>query len=278
MMCYCSDPKEKIFLGSNAYHFFTFISPEPAFIFVNSTDYPSIRKDDIRRLYSTRFGREQLDDQTDNISLGEEDFDGADMDDDQGYLCHVPSSEDDLAIIVPHDPSESMSEVSDEDLLTELHPPEIDDSSLDMEVRYTDIYHVIIEKNQPFVKLMIKKVLKREISESLYTEIQQSLKATVSEISSGIGIDFMPYLDHLYLPSLKSLKRQVKTLIEPISRDVKDNVIIPKQSQAAESCSHLMKYRWYTLYQYPIPRILCDYFYSLTHISPYVIYAVYNII
>ncbi|GKT31713.1 hypothetical protein ADUPG1_006083, partial [Aduncisulcus paluster] len=173
------------------------------------------------------------------------------LEDDFGYGADVPSSESDFIVHEPHDPedeilSESVSADADS-LLTELFQPfQSSHSSLSLDrsesmeftpiVEYIDVYGKLIAGKDELTILFIKKMITREISESLYTEIYRGFK------KAGLRIE---------LPSIERLKRRIISLIKVISKEVND-VTIPKIRGDPTTIS--FNYRWYTLYKFPLPQ------------------------
>ncbi|GKT36691.1 hypothetical protein ADUPG1_009604, partial [Aduncisulcus paluster] len=265
---------------------FTFLSPFEAMIYIDMDLYPTVSYDDIRILIET--DTHTIINETMSTD-DDEDFYVA-LEDDFGYNADVPSSNSDTILSVDetitqdssgHDISESsipdtlhdplptqMSEynMSDRSLIDALHAPlqtqehqePLFDSPFEFtfpeltEATYFDIHKHLFNEKSDFVKLLIRKVIRREIPETLYTEIYQSLRK--SGIETG-------------LPSIKRLKAEIKRLVDPIFRHIEDKISIPKIRGGSLSC--IMKYRWYTLHQFPIPRLITDYFTELSHISPF---------
>ncbi|GKT35375.1 hypothetical protein ADUPG1_008548 [Aduncisulcus paluster] len=272
-ICSCSSPKESILFGENTFRIFPFRDPESIFVFVNTDRYPNVKKIDIQCLVDRHFTIV-----TDQSEHSSEDSEFVGFEDDFGYLCDVPSSEDDLQ-------ADSVRTTSSTAILDDVEGV-VDDSSssrlrssqesqliFDQEVTFEDIHENLYRDQSKFQAMMISKVIKREISESLYTEISRSLKEELSRTHSRSQPDYAErecelIKGSLLLPSIRTLKAKLHSLITPISKIIEDDVVLPK-IRGEDPVTFRLKYRWYTIYKHPLLRLIIEYLPLLSHISPY---------
>ncbi|GKT35232.1 hypothetical protein ADUPG1_008431 [Aduncisulcus paluster] len=153
-------------------------------------------------------------------------------------------------------------------------PPSSIHLSFETEVEYSSSpYDPFFKDRSSLGSLLIKKLLKREISETFYGELVACIKSDLSQVCSkmtepasfeAIGI----IKTHFEIPSLATVKEMVISMEKAESEEIKD--VVKFSNRHGTICSSLtFHYAWYSLFKLPLYRLVTSYFPKLTHISPF---------
>ncbi|GKT19796.1 hypothetical protein ADUPG1_011572, partial [Aduncisulcus paluster] len=179
----------------------------------------------------------------------------------------VPSSESDMTTRTRDSPSQMQAEeaeIYDDDvaILESRDSRHASEAMPDFIIatfpylfKWKNLFSHLFDGMTGFGRLLARKYLKREISETLYTEMYSELKA--SALLSVTGMLSKRELDTIQELFIASYTRLVKDDVELYSRS---GQLVKDQD---------FTYYWYDINRYAIPMLLHRYFSKMTHFSPF---------